>query len=191
MQGQALHSLQLPSQSTGHGSVLHVLDWLVGPPGLSVGQRVPPFTGATCTAHARVSTPPPQLTGHELQSSQLPTQSTGHRSVLHDRVFVSGRPGESAGHAVPPLLGCVAMMNDCDCVPPPHLTEHTPQATAREADLGSNCYAMRSHDCNGWQSPERAPHAPTQFTAHGCMLQDRRLAGEHLEPPPDADCVTI
>ena len=88
---------------------------------------MPPKLGEITTARVRVWLPPPQVW---LQAFQLPhtltTQSTGQASELHVRV--SARVGQT----LPACWDIVVTERERECLPPPQVLEHPPQAPYSE-----------------------------------------------------------
>lgn len=85
---------------------------------VATGQDAPPLAAGVATANAWVCVPPPHVAEQADQAVYEPWQSTGQPWTLH--AWVCGE----AGHEAPPLAGCCVTVNACDCVPPPHETEH-------------------------------------------------------------------
>jgi hypothetical protein len=113
---QELHALHLDcTQSTGQASVLHRRD-------SEVGQAVPPWPAATLTCGVRDCSPVPQVFEHAVQSLQVCSQCTGHSCSLHESM------SSSDAQALPPCAGWVVTGRDRFKTPPPHSTEHSPNA---------------------------------------------------------------
>ena len=95
----ALHSLQNPLQSSGHGCVLQPSDD-TAPSAASHVSALPPCAAYTSTLYTRSRVPPPQVAEQLPQLDHEPAQSTGHGSVLH--APDSDAPSDAAHVAVLP-----------------------------------------------------------------------------------------
>merc|ERR1719387_978115 len=103
------------SQSRSHDCMLHGSVSVVSP------QRAPPCSGVRITLRVRSFTPPPQSALQVLHPLQVSTsQSTGQGKSLHVRSMVSG------GQAAPPYAGWILTLRLSSCMPPPHVTVHSP-----------------------------------------------------------------
>ncbi len=94
-----------PTQSTGHKGELHDCDAVVP---LLVEQATPPFATAVVTMNVRDWLPLPHVVEHVPQLPHAPTQSTGHKAVLHDCDAVIPPVVEQA---TPPFLTAVVTVN--------------------------------------------------------------------------------
>ena len=111
---QLVQVVQLPTQSTGHGCVLHDVE-LTKP--LAKLQFVPPYAAGVVTTKVDVCVPLPQSLVQLVQAVQVPTQSTGHCCVLQDVVLTVLLANVQG---VPPPEAFLFMMYVWLVVPPPH-----------------------------------------------------------------------
>merc|ERR1719265_209430 len=109
----AVHSAS--SQSRSHDCMLHGSVSVVSP------QRTPPCWGVRVTLRLRSFTPPPQSALQVLHPLHMSTsQSMGQGKSLHVRSMVRG------GQAAPPYAGWMLTLRLSICMPPPHVTVHSP-----------------------------------------------------------------
>lgn len=104
----------------GHACMLHLETWVASP-----GQERPLLEGTGLSHNRfRVLSPPPQETEQWLQVCHVPQlPSTGHMSVLHLWIWVSGPP-----QALPPLEGRgLSHVRYRLICPPLHVRLHVPQ----------------------------------------------------------------
>ena len=123
--------------------------------------------------------PPPHDREHADQAPNAErTQSTGHASVLHACVALSG------GHAMPPCAAAVDTERVCVCEPPPHDTEHvdhaenavTTQCTGHVTTLQARVSLRAPH--------ATPPYAIARFTARE---RDWVPAAHVVEHAPQSD----
>jgi hypothetical protein len=152
----------------------------------------------------------PHVVEHAPHVLHAPTQSTGHSSVLQ---FCETAAPVAVEHATPPFATAVVTVKVRDWLPVPHVVEHVPhvfhaptQWTGHSGVL-QDCDAVRlAHatppfasvvviaKVRDWvpaphvaEHVPQEPHAPTQSTGHGDVLQFCDAAVppvvEHTTPP--------
>ena len=227
---QAPHALQLPTQSTGHVAVLHVcVDVLVASAPYVTEHVTPPAAAGVDTANVRTAVPSPHVGEHASHTPQLPTQSTGHSTVLHSALSTTFAVAE---HAAPPELADVDTANVRYCAPPPHVTEQAPHASQLPTQSTGHATVLHRVLSTAFAVAEQAaplelagvdtanarycvppphvrehalhaPQLPTQSTGHSAVLHKALstvfAVAEHAAPPELAgvdnpnvrDCVPL
>ncbi len=158
----------------------------------------PPFATAVVIAKVRDWLPKPHVSEHVPHESHAPTQSTGHRGVLH---HCDAAVPVAVEHIMPPLATAVVTVKVRDWLPVPHVVEHVPHGPHAPAQSTGHSGVLQDSEAvvpfvveHATPPPATAavivnvrsllpvvphvvehvpqdPHEPMQSTGHSAVLQ--------------------
>jgi len=110
--------------------------------------------------------PPEHGASHPPQGPKAPRHICGHSSVLHPWTTCSNCP---YSHSLPPCWATTLWMNQADCSPPPHCSEHCdhsviePLQSTGQGDVPSHAFVCEALSQYGQALP---PYAASCVTAY-------------------------
>merc|ERR1719387_690267 len=156
---QGVHSAS--SQSRSHDCMLHGSVSVVSP------QRTPPCWGTRVTLRLRSFTPPPQSALQVLHPLQVSiSQSMGQGKSLHVRSMVRG------GQAAPPYAGWMLTLRLSICMPPPHVTVHSPgtHALTSQSDTSGVSWLILKISLRIFLAPQISACNCSMFPLHSFIV---------------------